>query len=369
MSLSEAEIAARLLLHSLPEVGPKRYQRLLDHFDSAQAALQADSASWRQLKLPAASINARHSASHLNLTDRTLAWLNQPKCHVLFSDQANYPYLLKQTSGAPPVLFALGNPTIIEQPQLAIVGSRNASSSSRNLAYKFSKSLSAAGFIVTSGLALGIDAAAHEGAVAAEKPTIAVVGTGLNRVYPARHQPLQQQILEHTGLILSEFRLDSEPLAAHFPRRNRIISGLALGVLVVEASPNSGSLITARLAAEQGREVYAIPGSIHYPGSRGCHQLIREGATLVETVEHILQELQSWKNLAPNAASEPVAIDPQLPATQQALLRLIQAERYQTEELAIHSNLPLSELLGLLTDLEIAGLIHQEQGVWLYQVP
>ena len=365
MPLPQTEIAARILLQSLPEIGVKRYQGLLQHFTSAHAALIADAEEWRQLRLPAKSIAARKHPDYLQLTDRTLAWLAQPNHHVFFSDQADYPFLLKNTAGAPNLLFAMGDHSIIEQPQLAIVGSRNASVSSKQTAFQFSKALSSTGFVVTSGLAQGIDAAAHEGAVAVGKPTIAVVGTGLNLVYPARHRPLQEAILQHGGLVLSELPLDSQPLAAHFPRRNRIISGLALGVLVIEANPNSGSLITARLAAEQGREVYAIPGSIHYPGARGCHQLIREGATLVETVEHILEELQSWKSL-PESSEAALDNHSELPVQQQQLLQLIQAERYQTEELAALSQLSIPELLPLLTDLEIFGLISNENGLWLY---
>ena len=207
-----------------------------------------------------------------------------PGRHVICWDDPAYPALLAELPDAPPLLFVAGDPTLLERPQLAVVGSRRASRNGLDNARAFSRSLAGAGFVITSGLALGIDGAAHQGALDANGKTVAVLGTGIERLYPQRHLSLAKQIVEHGGALVSELPLDCPPQASNFPRRNRIISGLSLGVLVVEASPSSGSLITARLAAEQGREVYAIPGSIHHPGARGCHQLIRQGAALVESV-------------------------------------------------------------------------------------
>ena len=216
-----------------------------------------------------------------------------------------YPALLAELPDAPPLLFVRGVPTLLERPQLAMVGSRRASRAGLDNAHAFARSLAAGGFCITSGLALGIDGAAHQGALDAGGHTVAVLGTGLERICPNRHKGLAEAIVAGGG---AGFRAAAGLRAPgqQLPRRNRIISGLSVGVLVVEASPASGSLITARLAAEQGREVYAIPGSIHHPGARGCHQLIRDGATLVETVGHVLEALRGWQALAPDPA-EPSA--------------------------------------------------------------
>ena len=208
-----------------------------------------------------------------------------------------------------------------------------------------------------------MDAAAHQGALDVEGVTIAVVGTGLDQMYPARHRGLAQAIIEQGGALVSELALRSAPHASHFPRRNRIISGLSLGVLVVEASPSSGSLITARLAAEQGREVYAIPGSIHAPGARGCHQLIRDGALLVECVDDILASLQGWQFTAP---SGPPAVQQSL-ALQHPLLELLKVQALATDELVELTELPLQEVLTRLTDFEIEGNVVCEGGRWLYR--
>jgi DNA processing protein len=245
---------------------------------------------------------------------------------------------------------------LLEQPQLAMVGSRRASRPGLDTAQSFARSLAAGGFVITSGLALGIDGAAHQGALDVAGKTIAVLGTGLQCLYPQRHKALAAAIVEQGGALVSELPLDSPPQASNFPRRNRIISGLSLGVLVVEASPSSGSLITARLAAEQGREVYAIPGSIHHPGARGCHQLIRDGATLVESIEHILEALRGWQALAPESAAVPA---------QHPLLELLHAAPHSSEALAAASGWPLSEVLAALTELELDGRIAREGALWL----
>ena len=196
---------------------------------------------------------------------------------------ARYPELLKQIADPPSILFVQGDVSLLAKWQIALVGSRNPSASGRDTAYEFSRYLAQDGITINSGLAMGIDAASHQGALAAGGKTIAVIGTGLDRVYPAKHRELAHEIAS-TGAIVSEFALGTSPRAENFPRRNRIISGLSLGTVVVEAAVKSGSLITARMAMEQGREVFAIPGSIHNPLARGCHQLIRQGAKLVENI-------------------------------------------------------------------------------------
>jgi DNA processing protein len=219
-----------------------------------------------------------------------LAWLEADNRALLTLDDPLYPALLREISDPPPLLYVQGDVNLLTEWQLAIVGSRNPSASGRNTAYDFAHYLAGGGLTVTSGLAVGIDAAAHKGALAAGGKTIAVVATGLDRVYPAQHRDLAHQIADN-GAIVSEFPLGTSPRAELFPRRNRIISGLSLGTLIVEAALRSGSLITARMAMEQAREVFAIPGSIHNPLARGCHRLIREGAKLVETADDILEEL------------------------------------------------------------------------------
>lgn len=239
-----------------------------------------------------------------------------------------------------------------------MVGSRRASRPGLDNATAFARSLAGGGFVITSGLALGIDGAAHQGALDVGGRTIAVLGTGLQQLYPRRHIGLAGHIVEGGGALVSELPLDCAPHASNFPRRNRIISGLSLGVLVVEASPSSGSLITARLAAEQGREVYAIPGSIHHPGARGCHQLIRQGAALVESVDDILQALQGWRQTA--TVGE---LQPERPA--HPLLDQLIAGSMTSETLAGAVAQPLTQVLAELTELEIEGLVTCENGLWV----
>ncbi len=360
---SPAELEARLRLHSLPDIGPQRFYKLLKVFASACSALSAPAAAWQAIGMPQSSIDARRSETVREQALLALRWSESAQQHVLLHDMSQYPALLKETAGAPPVLFVKGNPAILEQPQIAIVGSRRATRPSLDTAQSFARSLAKGGFAVTSGLALGVDAAAHQGALDVQGATIAVMGTGLNQVYPARHRSLAQSIVEQGGALVSELALQSAPHASHFPRRNRIISGLSLGVLVVEASPSSGSLITARLAAEQGREVYAIPGSIHAPGARGCHQLIRDGATLIETVGDILESLQGWQLTAP---AEQSAVQQSL-ALHHPLLDLLKVQPLDVDALVDLSELPLSEVLALLTDFEIAGNVSREGSLWLYR--
>ncbi|HAV87450.1 MAG TPA: DNA-protecting protein DprA, partial [Pseudomonas sp.] len=258
--VSPAELEARLRLHLLPDLGPRRLRRLLSAFPDACSALSAPAGAWRALGLPASCAEPRRSAEIRERARAALAWLEQPQQQLVAWDDPCYPALLAELADAPPLLFVAGDPGLLESPQLAMVGSRRASRHGLDNAAAFARSLAGAGFTVTSGLALGIDGAAHQGALDVGGRTIAVLGTGLQRLYPQRHARLAEAIVAGGGALVSELPLDCAPQASNFPRRNRIISGLSLGVLVVEASPSSGSLITARLAAEQGREVYAIPG-------------------------------------------------------------------------------------------------------------
>lgn len=357
--ISPAELEARLRLHRLPELGPKRFRVLIEAFGSASKAISAPASAWRSLGLPPISADARRSPEIRDGASAALAWLERPAQHLLMWDQPEYPALLAQIDDAPPLLFVAGEPNILEKPQLAMVGSRRASRPGMDTAAAFSRSLASAGFVITSGLALGIDGAAHQGALDVGGQTIGVLGTGLENFYPQRHRQLAAAMIAQGSAVVSEFPLDAAPQAANFPRRNRIISGLSLGVLVVEASIASGSLITAKLAAEQGREVYAIPGSIHHPGAKGCHQLIRDGATLVESIEHILDGLRGWQ-----ALSRPAPI----PVTH-PLVALLHAAPHTSEGLAIASGRPLSHILAALTELELEGQVICESGRWLARGP
>jgi DNA processing protein len=361
-SHSPAELEARLRLHSLPEVGPRRFLRLLEAFGSASAALSAPAAAWRSLGLPSVCAEPRRDASIREQAARAMRWLETPEHNLVMWDAPNYPALLAELDDAPPLLFLAGDPTLLERPQLAMVGSRRASKPGLDTARAFARSLAGGGFVITSGLALGIDGAAHEGALDCGGNTVAVLGTGLEHLYPRRHIGLATRIVEHGGAVVSELPLNCAPQASNFPRRNRIISGLSLGTLVVEASPSSGSLITARLAAEQGREVYAIPGSIHHPGARGCHELIRQGATLVETVDHILEGLKGWTQSVPA-----IATASSLPA--HPLVDLLRAAPQGSEQLALRSGLELPQVLAELTELELDGRVACEAGVWVHRAP
>jgi DNA processing protein len=359
--VSPAELEARLRLHRLPELGPARFKKLLEAFGSASKAISAPASAWRALGLPLACAEARRCPEIRDGASHALAWMERQAQHLLMWDQPDYPSLLKEISDAPPLLFVAGDPGILEKPQLAMVGSRRASRPGMDTAAAFSRSLAGAGFVITSGLALGIDAAAHQAALDVGGQTVGVLGTGLENFYPQRNRRLADAMIASGSAVLSEFPLDTGPSASNFPRRNRIISGLSLGVLVVEASVASGSLITARLAAEQGREVYAIPGSIHHPGARGCHQLIRDGAVLVETIEHILEGLRGWQQL-------PLCMETPEVAITHPLLMLLHAAPHTSEALADASGWTLPKVLVALTELEMSGAAVCENGRWFARV-
>lgn len=349
-----AELEARLRLHRLPDVGMRRFLTLIEAFGSASSALSAPATAWRTLGLTAAACEARRSPQVRDGASAAMAWLERPGQHLLMWDQPGYPSLLGEIDDAPPLLFVAGNIEILERPQLAVVGSRRASPPALDNAAAFSRCLARAGFTITSGLALGVDGAAHRAALDAQGSTIGVLGTGLEKLYPQRHKALAQEMIERGSAVVSEFPLDAGPLPGNFPRRNRIISGLSLGVLVVEAGTASGSLISARLAAEQGREVYAIPGSIHHPGAKGCHQLIRDGALLVESVQQILDSLRGWQNLPPVAVDKPA----------HPLLALLHAAPQTSEGLARSSGQALAQVLASLTELELEGRVSNQAGRW-----
>jgi DNA processing protein len=288
------------------------------------------------------------------------SWLSQPDHHLITPDDPRYPDRLRQIERTPPSLFVLGDPEVLALPQLAIVGSRNPTPAGVDNAQAFAASLARAGLVITSGLALGIDAAAHQGALAAGGLTLAVCGTGLDRVYPARHRELARTIAQQ-GALVSEFPPGMPALAGNFPRRNRLISGLSLGVLVVEAALQSGSLITARLAGTQGREIFAIPGSIHNPLARGCHRLLREGAKLVESAQDVLEEIgpvlgNPASALTPTGRTPPGdgAPEPQ-DSEYRALLEAMSFEPVRVDQLVERTGLAAEVLASMLLILELRG--------------
>ena len=282
--------------------------------------------------------------------DRSMAWAAQPGQHIVTLADAEYPKALLEIADPPCLLYVRGNPGLLEKRGLAVVGSRNATPQGVQTAENFAKALAGKGLAIISGLALGIDAAAHRGALAAGGETIAVIGTGADRLYPARNRELALAIAEH-GAIVSEFPLGTPAIAANFPRRNRIISGLSRGVLVVEAALESGSLITARLAAEQGREVFAIPGSIHSPVARGCHKLIKQGAKLVETALDILEEFGNYPEAADIGPSSLLA------GEENAVLGALGHDPCNLDDLAERTGLAADRLLTELLTLELAGQV------------
>ncbi|BAU46606.1 DNA-binding protein [Sulfurifustis variabilis] len=285
-----------------------------------------------------------------------LAWLAEPdRCLVTWTDP-DYPPLLREIADAPVALYVRGERAALAEPQLAIVGSRNASLVGQQNAAAFARALARAGLTITSGLAMGVDAAAHRGALEAGGRTVAVAGHGLDLVYPARHRELAEAIARR-GALVSEFPIGTPPHAGNFPVRNRIISGLATGVLVVEAALRSGSLITARLAAEQGREVFALPGSIHSPLARGCHALIRQGAKLVEDAGHVLEELGALLPSVPSVSSRSTHEASNLDDDARRLLRLLSHDPLSIDALIEHSGLTPDIVSSILLTLELRGLV------------
>jgi len=344
-----------LALLRAPGIGPVRCARLLEHFGSAAVALAADRAEWARLGMPDVALDYLRNPDWRRV-EQDLAWLERPDNHLLPLDDSRYPALLRQIPQAPPLLFVHGDLACLRMPQLAVVGTRNPTPSGRETARQFAAHLAGGGIAITSGLALGIDAAAHQGALAGGGQTIAVMGTSLDQVYPAKHRDLARLIAER-GALISELPTGTPPLAENFPRRNRLISGLALGVLVVEAAIQSGSLITARLALDQGREVFAIPGSIHNPLAKGCHALIRQGAKLVETAADILEELGALAAVGDDeiAVTPPVATTASLDEDYRRLLAAMGEEPVGIDLLVERCGLTVEVLSSMLLILELEG--------------
>ncbi len=352
---------AWLRLLRLKGVGSRGVQKLLAAFGDPEAALAAPDTAWREAGVSAPPADREPDIS------ADLRWLEAENHHVVTIQDADYPARLKEISLPPAALYVHGDKRCLSYPQLAIVGSRHPTRAGARTAEAFAAHLAANGLGITSGLAIGIDGAVHEGALKAEGLTIAVAATGLDRVYPARHQQLARRIVEQ-GAIVSEFPIGTGPRAAHFPQRNRIISGLSLGTLVVEAAIKSGSLITARYALEQGRELLATPGSIHNPLARGCHRLIKQGAKLVETAEDILEEigpLLGEFELTPPTVAEAPAPDAAPPAPderERQLLEAIEFEPTPIDAIIQRTGLSAEAVSSTLLIMELNGLVAAEKG-------
>ena len=358
------DLSLWLRLWHTPGLGAVSSCRLLERFASIQAVFSASHSSLIEAGLKASVANSLLNNCQDNVIEAALAWGEQAGNAILSLDDARYPELLKQSPSAPAVLFVKGRVDILSEPQLAMVGSRNPSQGGQDTAQQFARHLSKAGLLVTSGLALGIDAQSHRGALAVSAPTIAVVATGLDRVYPARHKSLAEDILVKGGAMVSEFPLGTSPKAEHFPQRNRIIAGLSLGTLVVEAALRSGSLITARQAQEAGREVFAIPGSIHNPMSKGCHALIKQGAKLVEVADDILEELGPQLAHIIELPTQRLA-NPSSEANtseQNTLLKAMGYDPVTVDQLSAQCGFNASEIASMLLILELEGQVYSESG-------
>ncbi len=355
------ENQAWLLLWRTPGIGSRTFSHLLSVVGAPTEVLLGTPADWRQWGLSQRSINYLTNPDLLSI-DKDLSWLQgAANRHLIKITDPQYPAQLKQIYDPPPLLFLTGNPAILHLPQIAIVGSRTPSPQGRENALMFSQALSAAGLVVTSGLAVGIDTCAHQGAIGESQLTVAVLATGPEQVYPRENRELAAEIAAK-GALLTEFPVGTPPLAEHFPRRNRIVSGLSLGVLVVEAALRSGSLITARLALEQGREVLSVPGSIHNPKSRGCHQLLRQGAHLVETCEDVLYglniDIKQYLNrfMTEQEAPQPDAL------VDQNLLNSMGFDPVSIDQLVARSGLTSAEVSSMLLTLEMEGRVQASLG-------
>ncbi len=363
-----AEVRAWLTLLRAPSFSASAIRRCIAQHRTADAAL----ANARRDAQISDATRAWFAQPDDALIDRDLAWLDAPRHHLVTITDEDYPALLIKGQYPPAALFVAGDPAALWMPQIAIVGARRASSGGLENARAFAKAFVQAGNAVTSGLAEGIDGAAHTAALDAGGTTIAVLGTGPDVVYPQHHTSLAERIVEH-GALVSEFLPGTAGRPEFFPRRNRIIAGLSLGTLVVEAGLKSGSLITARSANEQGREVFALPGSIHHPMARGCHQLIREGAKLVETAAEVLDELHGIGSLladdlrrrldddetkssvaaVPSHGGDPDYVN---------LLSTLDAQPLALDELAERTRLSAAALSSMLLVLELDGVVVAENG-------
>jgi len=380
MTDTEHSLRHWLALTHVNTLGPVRLHSLLALFGTPAEIFAAGRSGWREAGLSEKLIE-QLAEPDWGKVDADLAWAEQESASIIALDDDRYPSLLKNIPDAPPILYTLGQPEILKLPQVAIVGSRNPTHAGLETAHNFAAYLASMGLTVTSGMAMGIDAAAHEGALESMASnalkgsgyTVAVTGTGLDRVYPAKNREIAHKIAEN-GVLVSEYSPGTPPLPGNFPRRNRIISGLSMGVLVVEAALQSGSLITARLASEQGREVFAVPGSIHHALAKGCHTLIREGAKLVETAAHILEELSGFSSMlaSPESAEEQKSQTELNSASEvddeyKQVLQCIDFEPTSVDKVVERSGLTADAVCSMLLVLELQGYVTALSGGYYCQ--
>lgn len=350
----EHELRAWLSLSLISGLGAGAFRKLLAEFGDPEAVCSAKTSSLGRI-VSTEIAAAIHAGADPGRIDAVLRWLEDPANRLLTLADEAYPQLLLQISDPPPVLYLKGEVAFLNHSALAVIGSRNATRQGSDNAEAFARELSDGGFTIVSGLALGIDAAAHRGGLAGASSSIAVVGTGLDVVYPARNRELAHE-LSAKGALVSEFALGTPPLSINFPRRNRLISGLTRGCLVVEAALKSGSLITARYALEQGREVFAVPGSIHSTLSKGCHGLIKQGAKLVESSSDILEELGAVSQSRTPRETVPVAPE------YQALLDMLGFDPVDQDTLCVRAGLTPETASAMLLTLELDGLVSRLPG-------
>jgi len=380
---AEPEVMEWLMLARAPGLGSAGLHKLLLRGGGAGGLLRTPLQTLRQWRVASAFVEAvgewqtRAGNSTLaRAAQLDLAQARDAGVALLWPEHPGWPPLLKEIPDPPLVLFIRGDAETLRLPQLAIVGSRRASVNGQRTATRLAEELARAGLCITSGLALGIDAAAHRGALEAGGRTVAVLGCGIDQTYPARHLALAGEICQAAGAVISEWPVGAPVLPANFPRRNRLISGLSLGVLVVEAAERSGSLVTARLALEQNREVFALPGSIHHALSRGTNGLIRQGAALIQNSDQVLEELglsaisagAAESAAAPDKA-EPPAAEQALSEPDRALLVALGDELLAMDELVERTGMPVQALAAQLARLELEGLVHKERGGYTRSAP
>ncbi len=383
MQKTSADAIYWLAATRFPGIGPVTFKLWLSYFSNIQTLFSASFAELKEIGLTNKEIHVLKNPNW-KVAEQDILWSQQPNCYVLTQADKSYPELLRQLPDAPLVLYVQGYANILSTPQIAMVGSRHPTHGGIEMADDYARCLAQAGLWVTSGLALGIDTASHLGALKANCQTIAVLGSGLNQIYPRSNQKLAEQIIRQ-GALVSEFPLDMPPHRENFPRRNRIISGLSLGVVVIEAAIRSGSLITARFAAEQGREVFAIPGSIHNPLARGCHQLIREGAKLIENASDILEELGPLRGVSAMQSNHSSPLFPGKPMNrsnestvklevdnsvvlepkQREFLIVIDHSVTTFDSIIMRSGLTASEVSSMLLSLELRNYVRVVPGGYI----
>lgn len=356
--MKDEETRAWLALSRIPHLSPRACGRLIQATTSVEEIFQLSPFELTAAKVTDEAQRALNEGSDLRLLEQDFDTVQAQQISLLPISSPDYPALLKEISDPPPLLFIRGDPSVLNLPSLAMVGSRRTSQAGRENAWRFAHELGRAGFLIVSGMALGVDTECHRGALKAGR-TVAVLGTGVDVIYPRRNRDLYESIC-HQGAVISEFPIGTAPHPGRFPRRNRIISGMSLGVLVIEAALQSGSLITARCAMEQDREVFAIPGSIHNTGSQGCHQLIKQGAKLVESGSDVMEELQGWCAPPPPIPEDKAVrnkIIKDLNERERLLLDMIGYDPVSIDTLQQRSHWLLSDLMALVTALELRGLL------------